>query len=130
MARPKQFDPEQAMQEAMEAFWENGYTAPSVHDLLEEMGLNRGSLYGTFGDKKKLFLAVLDKYMQTCEADCRELLGQSSAKKALRSLFDMAAKDCAGDAGRRGCLASKAAMELAPHDADVARWFKKYHRKH
>ena len=62
MARPKEFDPDLAAQEAMEAFWEHGYTATSVTDLLEEMGLHRGSLYGTFGDKKKLFLAALDKY--------------------------------------------------------------------
>src|SRR4051812_48270460 len=130
MARPKEFDPEAVIDEALETFWERGYSATSVNDLLEEMGLNRGSLYGTFGDKKQLFLAVLDKYMQTCEADCRELLQQPSARKALRSLFDMAAKDCAGENGRRGCLASKAAMELAPYDADVAKWFKKYHRRH
>ena len=62
MARPKEFDPETAAQEAMEAFWERGYAATSVNDLLEEMGLNRGSLYGTFGDKKQLFLAALEKY--------------------------------------------------------------------
>ena len=52
MARPKEFDPDTAAQEAMEAFWEHGYAATSVTDLLAEMGLNRGSLYGTFGDKK------------------------------------------------------------------------------
>ena len=62
MARPKEFDPDDAMGEAMEAFWQHGYHATSVTDLLGEMKLNRGSLYGTFGDKKTLSLAALAEY--------------------------------------------------------------------
>ena len=58
MARPREFDSDQAMQDAMDAFWERGYNATSVNDLLSEMKLNRGSLYGAFGDKKQLFLAA------------------------------------------------------------------------
>jgi TetR/AcrR family transcriptional repressor of nem operon len=130
MARPKQFDPEEAMQEAMEAFWENGYSATSVHDLLEEMGLNRGSLYGTFGDKKKLFLAVLDKYDQQRVEDFRRILEEpESAELALRNLFNRVVEECTSEGAGRGCLAAKAAMELAPHDKDVAAWLRKFHRR-
>jgi TetR/AcrR family transcriptional repressor of nem operon len=130
MARPKEFDPDTAAQEAMEAFWERGYAATSVNDLLAEMGLNRGSLYGTFGDKKQLFLAALDKYAAQTVDELRELLDRpGSAKVAIRELLHVAAERCTSDDGRRGCLAGKAAMELAPHDKDIANWLKKYHRR-
>ena len=131
MGRPKQFDPDEAMQEAMEAFWERGYAATSVNDLLEEMGLNRGSLYGTFGDKKQLFLAALEKYYEQRVEDFHRLLDEpASAKAAIRNLFEFIAHDCIADTGRRGCLAAKAAMELAPHDKDVASWLKRCHRRY
>ncbi len=130
MGRPKQFDPDEAAQEAMEAFWERGYAATSVNDLLDEMGLNKGSLYGTFGDKKQLFLAALEKYsdQRTCAA--ADILEQKiPARKVLEALLDCIARDCTGENAHRGCLAAKAAMELAPHDKDVAAWLKKYHRR-
>jgi TetR/AcrR family transcriptional repressor of nem operon len=130
MARPKQFDVEEVMQEALEAFWEHGYVATSMQDLQEEMGLNRGSLYGTFGDKKKLFLAVLDKYYEQRVEDFQRVLEEpESPRQALRDLLDRVASECTGDDGQRGCLAAKAAMELAPHDKDVAAWLKRFHRR-
>jgi TetR/AcrR family transcriptional regulator, transcriptional repressor for nem operon len=130
MARPKQFDPDEVMQEALDAFWERGYGATSVQDLLEEMGLNRGSLYGTFGDKKKLFLAVLDKYYQQRVEDFDRVLNEpASARQALRDLLTRVGCECTGDDGTRGCLAAKAAMELAPHDKDVAGWLRRFHRR-
>src|SRR5829696_8134397 len=103
MARPKQFDPDAAAQEAMEAFWERGYAATSVNDLLAEMGLNRGSLYGTFGDKKKLFLAALEKYAEQRGGEFREALARpGSAKSAIRDFIATAAETCAGKDGWRG----------------------------
>jgi len=123
MARPKEFDPGDAMREAMEAFWQRGYHATSVTDLLCEMKLNRGSLYGTFGDKKKLFLAALAEYeKQGREAVRAALERPGSARKALDEWVSDAAKSCTGEAGLRGCLALKAAMEMAPQDEDVAQW--------
>lgn len=131
MSRHKEFNPDVAMQEALETFWERGYAATSVNDLLGEMGLNRGSLYGTFGDKKQLFLSVLDKYYEQSAGAIRELLERpgASAKKSLRTLVAHVATDSCGEKGRRGCLAAKAAMELAPHDKDVAAWVKRFHRR-
>lgn len=65
MARPKSFDPDEALDRAMDCFWEQGYNETSVQDLVERMGVNRFSLYSTFGDKRELFLAALDRYRQT-----------------------------------------------------------------
>jgi TetR/AcrR family transcriptional repressor of nem operon len=123
MARPKAFDPEEAMQEAMEAFWANGYHGTSVNDLLSEMKLNRGSLYDTFGDKKSLFLAALGEYERQGRKAMAEVLAKpGSAKAAIREWAMSAADMCMGEAGQRGCLGLKAALEMAPHDADVAKW--------
>src|SRR5258708_871935 len=62
MPRNKAFDPDQALQHAMMLFWEKGYEATSMQDLVERMGINRFSLYSTFGDKHQLFLTVLNRY--------------------------------------------------------------------
>src|ERR1700676_751611 len=110
MARPKEFDPGDAMREAMEAFWQRGYHATSVTDLLGEMKLNRGSLYGTFGDKKKLFLAALAEYEKQGHEMVRSALDRpGSARKALEAWVCDSASSCTGEAGLRGCLALKAA---------------------
>src|SRR5271170_4685314 len=64
MAGVKQFDSEEVLERAMVVFWRNGYQATSIQDLVEATGVNRGSLYATFGDKRGLFLAVLDHYAE------------------------------------------------------------------
>jgi TetR/AcrR family transcriptional repressor of nem operon len=129
MARPKEFDPSEAMKEAMGAFWENGYHATSMNDLLSEMKLNRGSLYDTFGDKKTLFLAALAEYeRQARQAFAAILEKPGSAKAAIRQWVAAAADTCTGDAGQRGCLGLKAAVEMAPHDPDVANWVREITR--
>ena len=56
MARHKEFEREEALQKAMEVFWSRGYGAASIQDLVEHMGINRQSLYDTFGDKHALYL--------------------------------------------------------------------------
>jgi len=130
MARPKEFNPEEAMKEAMEAFWQNGYHGTSINDLLSEMKLNRGSMYDTFGDKKSLFLAALAEYeRQGREAVAAILEQPGSAKAAIRDWAASTAEMCSGDAGQRGCLGLKAALEMAPHDSDVAKWIRQITRE-
>jgi TetR/AcrR family transcriptional repressor of nem operon len=125
MARHKEFDPGEAMKEAMEAFWERGYHGTSVNDLLAEMKLNRGSLYDTFGDKKSLFLATLAEYERQGREAVAEVLNKpGSAIAAIRNFAHTAADMCTGEAGERGCLALKAALEMAPNDPEVAKWFR------
>src|SRR5689334_5654035 len=125
MGRPKEFNPNQAMKEAMEAFWERGYHGTSVNDLLAEMKLNRGSMYDTFGDKKSLFLATLAEYERQGREMVAEVLNKpGSAKAALRNFANLSADSCTGEEGQRGCLGLKAALEMAPNDPEVAKWFK------
>jgi len=130
MARPKEFDADVVVQDAMEAFWKRGYAATSVSDLLEETGLNRGSLYGSFGDKHHLFLTALDRYDEQGWAKIRETLDRPGpARQIIEDWMRGFAESCTGDEGRHGCLLCKAAMELVPHDAQVAAWMRRVGRR-
>ena len=79
MPRPKAFDPDAALHKAMQVFWERGYEATSVDDLVQCMGINRFSLYSTFGGKHQLFVAALERYRDTIVADLVGELEQSAA---------------------------------------------------
>ena len=68
MARPKAFDAAQALDTAVRLFWERGYEATSIQDLVDALGVNRASLYGTFGDKAHLFALAMDRYGEQVRA--------------------------------------------------------------
>jgi TetR/AcrR family transcriptional repressor of nem operon len=130
MARPKEFDTNAVVQDAMEAFWKRGYAATSVSDLLEETGLNRGSLYGSFGDKHRLFICALDRYDEQVWAKIREAMDQPGpARRVIEQWMRNYAESCTGTEGRQGCLLCKAAMELVPHDPEVAAWMQRIGRR-
>ncbi len=71
----KQFDRTEALDRAMQLFWEKGYEATGLSELTERMGIGRQSLYDTFGDKKSLFLEALDHYEETELGRLRDQLG-------------------------------------------------------
>jgi AcrR family transcriptional regulator len=62
MGRPREFDVDAALDRATELFWQRGYEGTSVQDLVDTLGINRASLYATFGDKAQLFDSVLERY--------------------------------------------------------------------
>ena len=114
MARHKEFDRDEALQKAMEVFWVRGYEGTSIQDLVENMGINRQSLYDTFGDKHALYLLALDRYCQAESRKSLELLENSaSVRTALRQLFAGVVEGALGDKQRRGCFAGNAMSELA-----------------
>ena len=119
IGRPKQFDRHEAVERAMEVFWTYGYEATSVQDLLDAMGINRGSMYDTFGDKHALFTAAIEQYGRTVTSNLERMLeGPGSPLGNIRKVLRRMA-DPAGDAKCRGCLATNSVMELAPHDPQV-----------
>src|ERR1700716_2408121 len=104
MARQKEFDREEALYKAMEVFWSRGYEAASIQDLVRHMGINRQSLYDTFGDKHALYLQALDLYRQVETSKLFELLERrGSVRRALRQLFAGVVEGSACDGQRRGC---------------------------
>ena len=74
MARPLEFDKSVALDAAMEQFWREGYEASSIQKLLDVMGINRGSLYSSFGDKESLFKVALDRYEKVVDCHVRTTL--------------------------------------------------------
>ena len=114
MARHKEFDRDEALHKAMEVFWSRGYEAASIQDLVEHMGINRQSLYDTFGDKHALFLQALDRYHEIESRKLFDLLERpGSVRKALRQLFSFVIEGALCEGGRRGCLMVNAMSELA-----------------
>lgn len=121
MPRPKKFNPDDALDRAMQVFWHKGYEATSMEDLLRAMELNRGSLYDTFGDKRKLFVKVMDRYCTTFVGPKLSLLDQPGpALPTLRRFIIGMVEGGLADPQRRGCFISNTVMELSPHEKEIA----------
>ncbi len=117
----KQFDADAALTKAMQAFWARGYEATSMQDLVACMGINRGSLYATFGDKRRLFLQALRRYDRLHRVDWVEgLCAGKAPKAAILAVFDGAIDMALRGGSRDGCLLVNTAQELSPHDPEVA----------
>ncbi|NDL59899.1 TetR/AcrR family transcriptional regulator [Phytoactinopolyspora mesophila] len=123
MARTKEFDPDAVLQRALELFWENGYEATSMTDLVEHLGIGRASIYATFGSKHDLYLQALNRYLETRDPSLIELLSQPGpALPAVRTLVETYIAEAAEDRRRRGCMVVNAATEMVPGDEQVARF--------
>ena len=121
MARTKEFDRDAALDRAMHVFWDKGYEATSLADLLAAMGIARQSLYDTFGDKHALFLEALARYESVrgdALSSCLETA--PSVRRAFRELF-LAIVDETTAEKRRGCMGVSAIVELAAQDPELAR---------
>lgn len=122
MARPREFDTDKAVTKAMDVFWAQGYDGASLPDLLDGMGITRGSLYKAFTDKRSLFLTVMDRYEQDAVAPAVALLsdnritdGMDRIEQLFRSIVQAVRE---GDT--RGCLLCTAAAGAAYDDTDIA----------
>jgi TetR/AcrR family transcriptional repressor of nem operon len=121
VGRPRQFDPENALEAAMRAFWANGYTATSVVSLTAAMGMHKGSIYQAFGSKHALFIQSLKRYLVKMRRRTNvALLAAPTQLDALRS-FAHAVVEMANDDVKcpTGCIAVNSLVELAPHDQKV-----------
>jgi TetR/AcrR family transcriptional regulator, transcriptional repressor for nem operon len=117
MARPRQFDEAAVLNGARRAFQVKGYAGTSLQDLMDATGLGKGSLYAAFGDKRGLYLRVLDRYAEESVTGARAALeGAEPGFAALRAyLLDLAH----GSASGPSCLLASSTAELAGTDADV-----------
>ncbi|MCG7309009.1 TetR/AcrR family transcriptional regulator [Brachybacterium sp. ACRRE] len=122
MARPRQFDEDAVLDAVRDQFWNTGYAATSVQDLMRVSGLGKGSLYAAFGDKHELFLRVLRRYADSLVLGVRESIDAAPrAFDALRSfVMTPVAGDPAGHSARRGCLLANSTTELASADRAVS----------
>jgi len=117
MARPKEFDPERALDKAMRLFWHSGYENTSLEALMGEMGIARQSLYDTFGDKRSLYMKALAHYRDQTNGAMRRMLNEiPSVRDGFRKLlYGLAAET--REQHERGCLLLSANLQRDTKDA-------------
>lgn len=122
MPRKKQFTVDEVKQKAMEIFWHQGYRGTSLQDLVETMGINRASLYDTFGDKYALFIETLHNYTDTyAKPFFARLRKTNPPRQAIIALFDEICDGIVKGEEKNGCYIINTALEISPHDTTVAR---------
>jgi TetR/AcrR family transcriptional repressor of nem operon len=117
----KNFDVDLALTRAMQAFWAHGYEATSMQDLVTATGINRASIYATYGDKRALFLTALRKY----DGEIRrrmlaDLADTKTPSEAIAAVFDKFISQTSVPQGNWGCFLVNTALELAAHDGEIA----------
>jgi TetR/AcrR family transcriptional regulator, copper-responsive repressor len=119
--RPREFDPDQVLSRARDTFWDAGYTATSLDELSLATGLNRPSLYGAFGDKRALYLQVIERYREMSRNAMREeLFRERPLAQALRGTFARAISIyLMGKHGSRGCFLIGTSATEAVHDRKI-----------
>jgi TetR/AcrR family transcriptional regulator, transcriptional repressor for nem operon len=119
--RPLEYDPEKALDAAMQVFWVQGYEATSLQDLLKAMGLSKSSLYQGFGGKKELFLRCVDRYYERMSATLQPLLDRAgSGLEFIEELLLRTASEAGQNDLRRGCMLMNTAAEFAQKDPEIA----------
>ena len=122
MARPREFDTTEALNEAMQVFWTKGFEATSLNDLIGAMKLSKSSFYDTFGSKHEVFLAAIEHYKKTVTAQVSAVSELDAlARKLIGSLFERAVERMTEEGGRRGCFLNNCAVEVALHDPAAAK---------
>jgi TetR/AcrR family transcriptional regulator, transcriptional repressor for nem operon len=118
MARPVEFDPDEALGAAIKLFANHGYEGSSTAELLACMGIARQSLYGAFGDKRRLFLKALERYNAASVAEFVAALG--SKRKRLEALeAALLAFARPGAEPEAGCLGLASITEFGRSDAEI-----------
>ncbi len=119
MSRPRSFDEDAVIEAAMRQFWQHGYAGTSVRDLGQVMGLGQASFYNAFGDKRRLFARCLDRYLeQGMRERLRRLEATRPPRAAIAGLLEEIVAKSLRD--RLGCLLVNSALEVAPHDRELA----------
>jgi len=104
LGRPREFDSEKAIGQAMKLFWRNGYDGTSLSDLTAELGITRPSLYAAFGNKEALFMKVLDRYDQATSHFIQASLTAPTARSLAEGLIYGACAFHSNKANPPGCL--------------------------
>lgn len=119
MARKREFDEVEALKQAMQLFWVQGYERTSMEDLVKHMGVHRKSIYDTFGNKHELFLKALESYKTTIGQQLlKHIANEKTALNKIKALFDFSM--CSNKEQAKGCLIVNTAVELSIHDDVVA----------
>ncbi len=120
MPRVKQFCEKEVLQKAIDLFWEQGYNATSVQDLVDRLSINRASIYDTFGGKKQLFEKAYKRYKNNnINVLANFLNNQPTIKKGLLKLYELPINASVCDGKTRGCFTVNTTTEMVPDDKDI-----------
>ena len=130
MARPRSFDPDEALDLARDVFWQKGFQGTSLDDITAATGLAKPSLYAAFGDKSALFLKVLDRYHQRIVANAERAINEGpSARDAIERWLTGFVPFCSGAKGSRGCLSVNTTADGASDQKEVRKRVQRFNRK-
>lgn len=122
MVGTRQFDEERVLDDLTSIFWEKGYEATSIDDLVSATGLKRGSLYNAFGDKEKMFHLALDRYIEIYGDPVRDALNEGDdITESIRACLMAHLELLEHNELPRGCLISNACVELAETKNSIGR---------
>jgi AcrR family transcriptional regulator len=110
MGRPRGFCEEAALEAAMRVFWAKGYEGATLSDLTEAMGINRSSMYTTFGDKEALFRLAITRYAEGPASYVRKALKEPTGRAVVEALLRGALELLADSSHPRGCLSVQGAL--------------------
>lgn len=119
--RNKEFEQDEIVDAAMQVFWQRGYCATSIQDLVDGTGLSRSSLYNAFENKHGLYEHALRRYHDLTASNIALLQESGSVRKLIQQLLLRIVNDELSDTGQRGCLAANASLELAGQDESIAK---------
>jgi len=130
MARPRSFDPDEALDLARDVFWQQGFQGTSLDDITAATGLAKPSLYAAFGDKNALFLKVLERYHARIVAQAERVINDGpSARDAVHRWLTGFVPFCSGAKGKRGCLSINTAADGAAEQKEVRKRIESFNRK-
>lgn len=112
--RPRAFDADKALDEAVEMFWRRGFDGTGISDLIKAMGINPTSLYGAFGNKEELFRKALDRYTEGPARYIGEAFSQPTARSTIESLLHGAADATTEPGCPPGCLTVTGGLASGP----------------
>lgn len=121
MARPVEFDETKVLTNAMEQFWREGYEASSVQKLLDCTGINRGTLYNSFGDKDTFFKSCVDQYNKMVDKQIQATLKNSSmgAWESIEAFFEETVLNATNKHRSMGCLLVNSFCESINYDKEM-----------
>ena len=122
MPRVKLFNEEEVLEKAMLIFWKKGYHSTSIQDLVKYLGINRASLYDTYGGKKQLFNRAFNLYRVSGNASQNNILdSEENIKDTLRKMFQSIVVFDLSDTEGKGCFIANTTTEMLPDDAELQR---------
>lgn len=126
----KHFDPDTALERVERLFWRHGTAATSIQDVADATGLNRSSLYATFGDKRRLYRTALRRYLdERALPAMRALAADDRGIPAIRAFFDALIDiRCTGEFAGWGCMIVNAHVGPEREDREVQQMLDEHHQ--